>query len=171
MTSSVDLDDNDLLRLPLPPRPARVDLAGDGHPTSEVRAVARPVNTQPNEPGSLRPTYVLPQTREPSPNRPPIEVLLKRAEVLARSMTISDPRGRLLQVALVRRDHTLLDAIVRSIDTEFARQCCATWRPSPNPAPASRKATSGTRRAAMERRPTERRATTEWPVTRYGRFR
>jgi hypothetical protein len=99
-----------------------------------------------------------------------LEVVLRRAELLARSMTISDPRGRLLQVALVRRDHTLLDAIVRSIDNEFARQYCATWRPSPKPATSNRKA-CGRRRTAAERRTSERRGVTEWPAARSGRTR
>ncbi|NRA32375.1 MAG: hypothetical protein HRU17_03440 [Polyangiaceae bacterium] len=53
----------------------------------------------------------LPLTDEPG------QLLAKvsRAEILLRSMGISDPRARLLQTAICRRDEALLDALMRDI--------------------------------------------------------
>jgi len=48
--------------------------------------------------------------------RPHLEELLTRADELARALRIRDPRGHLLQVALMRRDRTLLEAVVHSVN-------------------------------------------------------
>jgi hypothetical protein len=61
----------------------------------------------------------------PSLVRPSLERLLRRAEQLARELSISDPDGRLLQVALLRRDHTLLDACVRNADARISVRSAA----------------------------------------------
>ncbi len=82
-----------------------------------------------------------------SPRRPPLEKLLERAEGLARVLTVGDPRGRLLQIALLRRDHTLLDAVVRTIETKLPKtrgeaaaqsRTLATVRPPPTRRPGRR---------------------------------
>lgn len=51
-------------------------------------------------------------TIEPARQRPSLECLLAEAEALANLFSVSDPRGRLLQVALLRRDYTLIEAIL-----------------------------------------------------------
>lgn len=139
MARSANLKDIELVRLPKPPRPARIDLAGVEHPDSGIvplpdeRALAKTFTSN-----SLLPALPVQRRAEPAPRRPSLEGLLRRAEALAQSMTISDPRGRLLQIALLRRDHTLLDAVVRSADSGYARQSSATWRPSANRVAAKR---------------------------------
>jgi hypothetical protein len=161
---SARLEDVELLHLPRPPRPANVDLAGSDHPNSEVVPVMPPVRrASPIAPVPLLPALPSSHRPEPIPKRPPLEGLLQRAENLARSMTISDPGGRLLQIALIRRDHTLLDAVVRSVDAAYARQRCATWRPT------SKRA--ATVRATPGYGTSRRRGTTERPVMRPSRSR
>lgn len=130
VASSAERKDIELVRLPKPPRTARVDLPGNEHSESGILPIAARVM----EPTSLTPASLLPELAssrrpEPAPKRPSLEGLLRRAEILAQSMAVSDPRGRLLQVALLRRDHTLLDAVVRSADSSYVRQSRATWRP------------------------------------------
>ena len=45
-----------------------------------------------------------------------LEILLKRATELLADMSAQDPRSRLLQTALLRRDHALLRAVVQSVE-------------------------------------------------------
>jgi hypothetical protein len=130
VASSAERKDIERVRLPKAPRPARVDLAGNGHPESGILPVAAKV-MEPTSlaPASLQPALAASRRPEPAPKRPSLEGLLRHAEILAQSMAVSDPRGRLLQIALLRRDHTLLDAVVRSADASSVRQSRATWRP------------------------------------------
>lgn len=63
-------------------------------------------------------------------DRPRIDCLLERAQALSESMNVNDPRGRLLQIALMRRDFILLHAVVSKADASYSRQTRTTWRPS-----------------------------------------
>jgi hypothetical protein len=58
-----------------------------------------------------------------------LEALLVRAKTLTRQLPYKDTRGRLLQSALLRRDHALLAAVVESVEK-------APFEPVPN-APSS----------------------------------
>jgi hypothetical protein len=167
---TANLEDLEPLRLPRPPRPARVDLAGVDCSESGVLPVVPVVAVVPASaetgPFSLAPQPPPTSCRhspETAPRRPSLEGLLQRAESLARSMLICDPTARLLQIALLRRDHTLLDAVVRNADSVYARQCSATWRPA-----AKRMSTPrGTTKHALA----HRRGTTERPAARPVRTR
>ena len=152
VTRDAQLKASDLLKLPRPPRPARVTIDGSEEPP--------PQNTDVTGSG-VAAAEVTPN-QGPLPKHCLLEKLLLRAEGLARSLSISDPRGRLLQIALLRRDHVLLDAVVRSAeassqantDAASLRQSSATWRPR---APATvRKPTtpSHVRPRRMTERPT-----------------
>jgi hypothetical protein len=50
--------------------------------------------------------------------RPPssLELMLARAHVVIAHMAPADPRARLLQVAVLRRDEILLEALLRRLD-------------------------------------------------------
>ncbi len=64
-----------------------------------------------------------------------LEGLLQRASELLTRMSAQDPRSRLLQTALLRRDHALLAAVVRSFgDAPVPTRRKALWSPS-RPAP------------------------------------
>jgi hypothetical protein len=45
-----------------------------------------------------------------------LELMLARAHVVIASMAPADPRARLLQVAMLRRDEILLEALLRRLD-------------------------------------------------------
>lgn len=99
---------------------------GPGAPLSSPSSRSTPGS---NEPGSQSPEISdldlsgpsiprapgLPDGMEQRP-RPDLEDLLTRADELARTLRIRDPRGHLLQVALMRRDRTLLEAVVHSVN-------------------------------------------------------
>lgn len=129
-----DSDEQHLLRLPPPPRAAQVELDGSSHgevpagtapegmhqqaPSPKV-ALVHAINLGAEDPPAVPTdagTTPTDRLTEQHLRRPSLEVLLHRAESLAHSLSISDPKGRLLQVALLRRDHTLLEAIVKTVD-------------------------------------------------------
>lgn len=118
---------SELPSIPPPPRVARVDpiscVTGRSEPSveptrspssSEVDGRERSVSTEPRR----------------NAERPSIDCLLARAQALADSLKVNDPRGRLLQIALMRRDFTLLHAVVSRSDASYSRQARTTWRPS-----------------------------------------
>jgi len=153
VTRQASSEDIELHRLLKSPRPAQVDLVGQGVLSSGILPVLSSAAKN-DAPASLQPDKSLRLAPEPTLGRHSMEVLLGRAEHLARSMLISDPRGRLLQIAMLRRDHALLDAVVRNIDVVYARQCRATWRPTDSRAGAPRvvsTAGSSRRKFATER--------------------
>jgi hypothetical protein len=80
-----------------------------------------------------------------------LESLLNHASDLLFSMSAQDSRSRLLQTALLRRDHALLRAVVHSVDE--ARVESASRRLWASMRPKARR-TSGTKRASE--RPTYR---------------
>jgi hypothetical protein len=45
-----------------------------------------------------------------------LELMLARAHVVIAAMAPADPRARLLQVAMLRRDEILLEALLRRLD-------------------------------------------------------
>ena len=171
-----DSDDSTVLRLPRPPKAARVALDGS---QLESGIVAIPGGSGGNAPSGISELLPAPmrydvanlapmttasaqQVPAESPRRPSLEILLGRAESLANALSISDPRGRLLQIALLRRDHTLLEAIVRTVDVALATKQRAstaprgtarstTVRPGKPPQPMRRRRTD--RPATISRRP------------------
>jgi hypothetical protein len=110
-------DEVTILRLPKPPKPAQIEFDDATNRPSRVEPVAPRVSpVGASKIASLYPTVSLPAHRpEPAPQRPSLEGLLAQAEYLANTLSVSDPRGQLLQVALLRRDHTLIEAIVRAV--------------------------------------------------------
>ena len=67
-------------------------------------------------------------SREPSAKS--LESLLQRASDLLIDMSAQDPRSRLLQTALLRRDHALLGAVVRAVeDAPFESSFKSVWSP------------------------------------------
>jgi hypothetical protein len=54
-------------------------------------------------------------SRKPVPHQG-IDLLSSRARVVIAHMAPNDPRARLLQVALLRRDEILLEALLRRLD-------------------------------------------------------
>jgi hypothetical protein len=46
-----------------------------------------------------------------------LEQMLARAQMVIAGMAPADPRARLLQVAMLRRDEILLEALLRRLDT------------------------------------------------------
>jgi hypothetical protein len=64
--------------------------------------------------GDVEQTEVRPTSRK---SRPPSELELKlaRARVVITHMAPDDPRARLLQVAVLRRDEILLDALLHRL--------------------------------------------------------
>ena len=138
-----DSDDSPVVRLPRPPKAARVALDGS---QLESGIVAIPGGSGGNAPSGISELLPAPMRYEvanlapmttasaqqvpaESPRRPSLEILLGRAESLANALSISDPRGRLLQIALLRRDHTLLEAIVRTVDVALATKQRASTAP------------------------------------------
>jgi hypothetical protein len=85
-----------------------------------------------------------------------LEWLLSRAESLANVLTVSDPRGRLLQVALLRRDHTLLAAIVDAIDLGLPVRLRSTSTRAGKRPSSMRAGFAGGRRRPEAERPTVR---------------
>ena len=59
-------------------------------------------------------TEVRATRRKPAPCR--LELMLARAQVVIAHMAPADPRARLLQVAMLRRDEILLEALLRRLD-------------------------------------------------------
>ncbi len=73
-------------------------------------------------------------TRAPCPKS--LEALLLRASDLLARVSALDPRSRLLQSALLRRDHALLAAVVQSLgDTLIDSPRAALWSTSQRPRP------------------------------------
>ena len=65
-----------------------------------------------------------------------LEALLLRASDLLARVSAADPRSRLLQSALLRRDHALLAAVVQSLgDTPVDLPRAALWSTSQRPRP------------------------------------
>jgi hypothetical protein len=71
-------------------------------------------------------------------------------------LTVSDPRGRLLQVALLRRDHTLLAAIVDTIDAGLPAGLGSTSARAGKRNGPTRTGFAGGRRRPATERPTVR---------------
>ncbi len=109
------------LRLPRPPRSPGLDLKGvspSGEANGPAAAVGAPPDAHPDYAPLAAPAPLAVSVglrRELSRSRPSLEALLGEAESLANALSVSDPRGRLLQVALLRRDYTLLEAILSSL--------------------------------------------------------
>ena len=80
-----------------------------------------------------------------------IEGLLHRAKALTRQLPYTDTRGRLLQSALLRRDHALLAAVVESVEK-------TPFEPGPNAPSNSRRKPLLRSRTALHtsERPTRR---------------
>lgn len=79
-------------------------LAADPKPATEKREGAEVEQTE------VRVT----QRRASGPSN--VELMLVRARMVLARMAPADPRARLLQVALLRRDEILLEALLRRID-------------------------------------------------------
>lgn len=118
---------SELPSIPPPPRVARVEAIS----CVEARPEA---DTDPTIPGISGKVAESKDSalREPQQgsDRPRIDCLLERAQALSESLNINDPRGRLLQIALMRRDFILLHAVVSKSDASYSRQTRTTWRPS-----------------------------------------
>lgn len=50
-----------------------------------------------------------------------IDLKVRMAEVLLQDLPPTEPKARLLRVAIVRRDETLIDAILAELATRFGR--------------------------------------------------
>jgi hypothetical protein len=48
-----------------------------------------------------------------------MELMLARAQVVIAEMAPADPRARLLQIAMLRRDEILLEALLRRLDARL----------------------------------------------------
>jgi hypothetical protein len=65
---------------------------------------------------SVRPSSIPPKSSLPLSREERIEQKLIEAERRLRDLGASDSRARLLQVAVLRRDEALIDAILASLD-------------------------------------------------------
>ena len=79
--------------------------------TQRERSTAAVADTNEAEQTGVRVT-----SRKPAPPHAGIELLSSRARVVIAHMAPDDPRARLLQVALLRRDEILLEALLRRLD-------------------------------------------------------
>jgi len=98
-----------------------VIMATDGANESRACAIAPPVSNSTNL--DLRRAYLnamAPGREEPhNDSAQPtlsLEALLIRASSLSRQLPCKDTRGRLLQSALLRRDHALLAAVIQAVE-------------------------------------------------------
>lgn len=82
----------------------RNPLAADSKPSGEGRERSEVEQTE------VRVT----QRRASAPSS--LDLMLARAHVVIARMAPADPRARLLQVALLRRDEILLEALLRRLD-------------------------------------------------------
>jgi hypothetical protein len=57
-------------------------------------------------------------SRRPTPPSN-VELMLARAQVVIAEMAPADPRARLLQIAMLRRDEILLEALLRRLDARL----------------------------------------------------
>lgn len=135
----VDRSINDsapLLRLPPPPKSPRVTLDGAecqvdaACPTTVDKADGREVAASHVRIAQQVPSITSTGLRpELAARRPSLEALLNQAESLANALSVSDPRGRLLQIALLRRDYTLIEAVLTTLGRQT--QPSRTQRPRP----------------------------------------
>jgi len=100
--------------------------AGDGHLTGMVmthkhRAAAAPGSSdETREVGEVEQTAVRVTSRKPAAPSS-LELMLAHARVVVARMAPADPRARLLQVAVLRRDEILLEALLRRLDASPLR--------------------------------------------------
>jgi hypothetical protein len=83
-------------------------------PTVLNRASARSADAEP-ERTEVRARQV--ESAQPPPANEGVAPKLERARALLRGLDPRDPRARLLQVALLRRDEVLLEALLRRFDS------------------------------------------------------
>lgn len=100
--------------------PSYLGTEGNGHPTGMVmthrdRAAGAVETKSAADASSEEQTGVRVAARRTSASSS-LELKLGRARVIIAHMAPADPRARLLQVAVLRRDEILLEALLRRLD-------------------------------------------------------